>query len=622
MHTTKHAFGVGLAALAALLFAGCAHGPESGEETEAMQPSKYTWVALHPKEVEEQLKQLAVFELRFDASSLTAGEKSLLHRVPAMARHIDAIYLEQSDEANESIFAQLKSQYERSPTPENRRLLEYFWINKGPWDAFKHETYMARVKPDGRDTVAGGSFPPGRNFYPEHFTAEDFNAWADTLSPAEAEAARSDFTVIRRDDQGTLVSVPYAEAYRRHTTPLAARMREAAGDVAGTTLARFLESRAGALEKTNDYEASEALWIGLNGPEDPSGGHIDITIGPYENYGDELMKRKAAFQLYVGVIQPEKTRQLRFYEKHIHKMDDHLWELYRRYVKEEREVAPGKTLRGGDVPVRWSKPGAKITLVAVDLAYSAGHANEGYQTLAYNLPNIAAWQAKYGTKKVMMMNMLDGKFVKILKPISEVVMHPEALGSVDQDLFSDNTVRHEVAHGIGPSGITVDGKPTTVRNRLQSYHSPFEEAKAEIVSLLFGYYLAKQGLIEDPDFTKKMAATYTASTFRTIRFGTASDHARGKIFEFNRLVQAGAIVARDGTFLVDHEKFPAAVEKLAMEILDLQMRGSRDDAKHLLETVGRAPAEITRALDAIAARGIPVDLRVKYTFGDNYGVME
>jgi len=622
MKVTKPAIGVGVAALAVLLVFGCKSAPENGEEEEAIQPLDHTWVARDPEKLEDELAKLAVFELRYDESSLTPAEKTLLERIPAIARHVDAIFLEQSYRYNREIFDHLKAQLAEDPTPANRRLLEYFWISKGPYDPIDRKPYMYELIAGGVDKVEFGPFYPGRNFYPRGLSAEDFEEWVGTLGPQEAEAARSDFTAIRRDEAGKLTSVAYAEAYRDQTAPLAALMREAANDVSGTTLARFLTSRADALETSNDYEESEALWLGLSGPDDPSGGHLDITIGPYENYGDELLKRKAAFQLYVGVIQPEKTKQLRFYEKHIHKMDDHLWELYRQYVKEEREVAPGKKLAGGDVPVRWSKPGAKITLVAVDLAYSAGYANEGYQTLAYNLPNISAWQAKYGTKKVMMMNMLDGKFVKILKPISEVVMHPEALGSVDQDLFSDNTVRHEVAHGIGPSGITVGGKQTTVRNRLQSYHSPFEEAKAEIVSLLFGFHLAEQGLIKDPEFTRKMAATYTASTFRTVRFGVASDHARGKIFEFNRLVQNGAIFVKDGAFRVDYEKFPAAVEKLAMEILDLQMRGTQEEAKHLLETVGQAPDEMTRALEAIAAKGIPVDLRVKYAFGDNYGVME
>ncbi|MBN2491068.1 MAG: hypothetical protein JXQ29_09480 [Planctomycetes bacterium] len=607
--------------LGVLAGAQCRSGTAGSPEGEDAVKHEYTFVAIDPERIAAQLAKMAPFELRFDAASLTRGEQALLEKIPEIGRWIDALWLEQSYAGNTEIFAALKRQYAEDPTPANRQLLEYYWINKGPYDVFELRPFLLKVRrADGVKELLG-PFAPGRNFYPAGLTAEAFHAWAQTLEPAAAAAARSDFTVIRRAADGKLHSVPYAEAYREKTAPLAAAMRRAAAEVKNTRLADFLGARAEALEKTNDYEASEGLWIALNAPGDLSGGHLDITIGPYENYGDELMKRKAAFQLYVGVLRASKTKQLAFYEKHIHAMDDHLWSLYERYVTEGREVAPGKKLATTPVPERWTKPGAGATLIAVDLAYSAGFGNEGYQSLAYNLPNIAEWQAKFGSKKVMMMNLLDGKFLHILKPIASVVMDPAELANVDQELFSDNTVRHELAHGIGPSGIVVDGRPTTVRERHQTYYSPFEEAKAEIVSLLFGHWLAQQGLIEDPEFPRRMAATYVASAFRTVRFGTASDHARGKVFELNRLVDNGAIRVKNGKFRVDPERFGPAVEKLAMEILDVQVRGTMADAKALLEAHENAPEALTAALEAVNGQGIPVDLRVRYTFGDNYSVI-
>lgn len=591
------------------------------EEGSTVPEQNVTWVATDSAAVKAQLAKMAPFELTFDSSALTGAEKELLARIPEIGRAVDRIWLTQSHPQGNRIFAELKRQYERNQALGNQRLLEYFWICKGPYDPFELKPYVEWRATDG----SKGKFPPfypGRNFYPLGLTAEEFNTWADSLPPAAAALARSDFTAIRRDSKGSLTAEPYSKAYAEEIKPLAAAMRKAAADVDGTMLGDFLLARADAIQKTNDFEQSEALWIGLNGPDDKTGGHIDITIGPYENYGDELMKRKAAFQLYAGVLRPSKTKALAFYEREIHKMDDRLWDLFQQYVAEDREVAPGKKLGGGMKPERWKKPGAKVTLVAVDLVYSAGYANEGYQTLAYNLPNISAWQAKYGSKKVMMMNMLDGKFINILKPIAAVVMHPDEKANVDQELFSDNTVRHEVSHGIGPSGIYVGGKLTEVRERHQKYYSPFEEAKAEIVSLLFGFHLAEMGVVKDPEFTAKMAATYTASTFRTVRFGVASDHARGKVFEFNRLIQNGGIVVEDGKFRVDLPRFRVAVEKLAMEIMDLQCRGTMEDAKSLLEKMGQPTADLDNALQAIAEHGIPVDLRVKYVMGDNWGVIK
>lgn len=586
-----------------------------GEPEENRVPSD-RYVANDPANIAKKLGSLTPFTLEFDYNVLSEGERALLDDMVEAGRLIDEIYLHQSYAKSIDMFAGLKRQYEADRSEANRQLLEWFWICKGPYDGSTEnwESWMG-----GKGAVPE-PMPKGRNFYPAGLTTEAFTAWVKSLRPDEAEAAKSDFTMIRRED-GDLKAVPYSDALAKWTKPLAATLERAASRVKGTSLGDFLSARAKAIAETNDYEDSDALWIAMNGLADDRAGNIDITVGPYENYADELMKRKAAFQLYVGVLRPSKTKQLRFYGEHIHKMDDRLWSLYQLYCRERREVAPGKRLGGGDAPVRWGKPGEKVTLVAIDLAYSAGYANEQTQTLAFNLPNVAAWQEKYGTKKVMMMNMLDGKFIHILRPIADLVMAEGDRADVAQELFTDNTVRHEVAHGIGPSGITVGGKKTTVRERQQKYYSAFEEAKAEIVSLLFGYYLQDQGLL-DAAFTRKMATTYTASTFRTVRFGPTSDHAKGKVFEFNRLVQNGGIKVDDNTFSVDHTAFRVAVEKLAMEIIDIQMNAEARAAKALLETVGKASASMTAALETIDGAGIPRDLRVRYTFGENYSVVD
>jgi HSP20 family molecular chaperone IbpA len=228
--------------------------------------------------------------------------------------------------------------------------------------------------------------------------------------------------------------------------------------------------------------------------------------------------------------------------------------------------------------------------------------NEGKQTLAYNLPNVEAWTEKYGTKKVMLINIMEGKFNLILKPIGDLVLRQQEQAYIDSGMFSDSTVRHEVSHGIGPATIKIKTDKgmitTTSREQLQQYFSAFEEAKAEIVSLLFGYHLIDNKVFSkdaafNENFAKRMATNYVVSAFRTIRFGVSSDHAKGKLFEFNRLTQNGAINFHNGRYDIDFEKFPKAVEKLAMEIIDLEMFGNTTKAKELLDTVGNAESDTT-----------------------------
>src|SRR5258707_33810 len=117
-------------------------------------------------------------------------------------------------------------------------------------------------------------------------TSAEFEAWVAALSEEEQEQAKSYFTVIRwKDDPGAKphsqpVAIPYGEEYKDDLTQVANLLKEAASLTDNSTLKNFLNLRADAF-LSNDYYASDLAWMELDAP-------IDITIGPYETYNDEL----------------------------------------------------------------------------------------------------------------------------------------------------------------------------------------------------------------------------------------------------------------------------------------------------------------------------------------------
>src|SRR5205085_6648371 len=122
------------------------------------------------------------------------------------------------------------------------------------------------------------------NLYPEDITKEEFNAWLQTLSAAEKENATGYFYIIRRDGNRKLKTEAYSEAYRAFLDPAAKLLREAAALTTNRTLRTFLDKRAAAFG-SNDYYGSDVAWMDLDAP-------IDLTIGPYETYIDELFGYK------------------------------------------------------------------------------------------------------------------------------------------------------------------------------------------------------------------------------------------------------------------------------------------------------------------------------------------
>src|SRR5205085_8196450 len=183
-----------------------------------------------------------------------------------------------------------------------------FMINVGPWSRLdKNEPFIQNVPAEK---------PPQAGFYPDDIKKDEFNAWVATLSPEEKAKATGFFYVIKRGTDGKLKSVPYSEEYKEFLEPAAKLLREAADLSTDPTLKNFLTARADAFQ-SNDYYASDVAWMDLDAP-------LDITIGPYETYNDELFGYKASYEAYVNLRDEKETAKLGFFGQHLQEIENNL----------------------------------------------------------------------------------------------------------------------------------------------------------------------------------------------------------------------------------------------------------------------------------------------------------
>jgi hypothetical protein len=447
--------------------------------------------------------------------------------------------------------------------------LHYFMINKGPWSQLdSSEPFIEGVPPR----------PAQANFYPGDITKEEFNTWLSTLSPAEKEKATGYFYVIRRDANGKLKTVPYSEEYREFLDPAAKLLREAAALTTNSTLQDFLNKRAAAFG-SNDYYDSDVAWMDLDAP-------IDVTIGPYETYEDELFGYKAAFAAYVTLRDDAESAKLAKFSKYLQEIEDHL------------PIDPN---------YRNPKLGAASPIRVVNEVFSAGEGNSGVQTAAFNLPNDERVVKEKGSKRIMLKNVQDAKFNKTLIPISRVVLDPAQQKNLAFEAFFTHILTHELMHGLGPHNITVNGEQTTVRKQLKELYSAIEEAKADITGLWAVQYLIDKGVV-DREMQRTLYTTNLASMFRSVRFGITEAHGRGVAMQFNYLSDEGAIRFNDktGTFSVDEAKIKDAVRKLTHELLTIEAEGSYDKAKSILEKYAVIRPQMKSAFDKLS--DVPVDI--------------
>ncbi len=518
-------------------------------------------------QLEKMTARFAPTEIRADISKLSPGDHKALGKLIEASRIFDQLFMEQLWSGNLALYEKLK----RDSTPLGKARLRYFWINKGPWsDIDDHTAFLLAAPPKKL---------PGANFYPDDMTREEFEHWEKTLPPAGREQAQSFFTVIRRDANHKLKSIPYSEEYKHDLAKAARLLEEAAGLTDNPSLKKFLLAR-GAAFLSNDYYQSDLAWMDLDAP-------IDITIGPYETYNDDLFGYKAAFEVYVNLRDDQETGKLKFFGQHLQEIENNL---------------------PIDSKFRNPKLGSQSPIRVVNEIFAAGDGNHGVQTAAYNLPNDERVITQKGAKRVMLKNVQEAKFHTTLEPISKRVLPPASLVDLSFDSFFTHILAHELAHGLGPHQITVNGRATTPRQELRELYSTIEEAKADVTGLFMLEYLYDHKLIEGGEpAIRKLYTTFLASTFRTLRFGLQDAHGKGMAIQVNYLSDKGAFVTRpDGKFEVDFGKIKAAVRDLDHDLLTTEATGDYARAKKMLDEQGQIRPDMQKALNALT--DIPVDI--------------
>ena len=525
-------------------------------------------------QLQKMTARFAPTDMNVDLAKLSAGDRKALIKLVEAARVIDDIFMTQYWSGDHALYAKLQ----QDSSPLGKARLHYFWINKGPWSSLDNDAAFLPGVPQHK--------LPGANFYPESMTREQFERWVATLPKKEQEQAKSFFTILRGDGKSGFKIIPYSEAYREKLQRAANLLNEAAVLTDNASLKRFLTTRASAF-RSNDYYESDVAWMDLDAP-------LDITIGPYETYNDELFGYKASYEAYINVRDDEESAKLGAFSHNLQQIEDNL-PLAAKY--------------------RNPKIGAQAPIRVVNEVISAGDGNHGVQTAAYNLPNDERVVAEKGSKRVMLKNVQQAKFDRTLIPISRRVLAADEQADVNFDLFFTHILAHELSHGLGPHQIVVNGKTTTPREELKELYSAIEEAKADATGLFALQYMLDHAqemglsgvLKPDANSERKLYTTYLASSFRSLRFGLGDAHGKGMAVQVNYLIDKGGFVARpDGTFAVDYAKIKDAVRDLTHDLLTLEAEGNYAAAKKMLDTMGVLRPDFQRVLAKL--NDIPVDI--------------
>ncbi|MEK0159308.1 Zn-dependent hydrolase [Pseudoalteromonas piscicida] len=557
----KHSMiSVAIALATGLTLTGCSEPSTSSEkpgaQTEQVQGNTKQSGYKLVNASQDRLDIYTPVTLETDLSHLNDNQKKMLALLIDASVIMDDLFWQQAFGEDKATFLSKIS---------DEKVRQFADINYGPWDRLNGD----QVFLSGFEEKALGA-----EFYPSDITK-------DELNNADVKDKTGLYSVIRRDENGKLYSIPYSSVYKSELDKAAELLRQASKLAQDKEFANYLNLRADALVN-NSYQASDFAWMDMkNNP-------IDVVIGPIETYEDQLFGYRAAFESYVLV-------------------KDLAWsERLAKFAAFLPELQTGLPV---DDKYKQEVPGSDADLNAYDVIYYAGHSNAGSKTIAINLPNDEEVQLQKGTRRLQLKNAMRAKFDKILVPIADQLIVPEQRKHITFDAFFANTMFHEVAHGLGIKN-TITGKGT-VRQSLQEHASALEEGKADILGLYMVEQLLKKGEITEGTL-EDYYITFMAGIFRSVRFGASSAHGKANMIRFNFFKEEGAFSKNtDGLYQVNMEKMGAAMEKLSNLILTLQGDGDYQKVDQLIATHGDIKAELQKDLDKLSKANIPVDVTFK-----------
>lgn len=505
-----------------------------------------------------------------DLGNLTAAETRALRDLIAAGRIMHTLYERQLHRQSATALSDLEALHRQSGrSAETQNLLDLYYLSKGPIATTLDNERLAFVPADGEQA--------GKNVYPYGLTRSQIDA-SIAASPAASKAILDVRSVVRRATAENIAAdlqrltefpeidalhrglrnrlqsprlsgfyaVPYALAYapelrkvRQHLNSAAYQLQDESPDFAA-----YLRNR-GRDFLSGDYESGDASWVS----GDFAG--LNIQIGSYETYNDNLLGVKAFYSASILARDEDKSRELQKAMAQLQAIEDSL--PYEHHK-----------------PVRSRIPVGVYNVIA-DFGQARG------ANTATILPNDADIARKYGRTILVRYNILtnDAIFANRKKRYDAVV-DAAYRDDLTKNGGFDRTLWHEVGHYLGVSK-TADGRD--LDNALADKANLFEELKSDLVSLFAAPALLEIGY-HDAEELRAQYADGIRRTLQTIRPREQQAYQTMQLMQFNFYMESGLLGADadSGLLTVDYDRYHEVVTDMLRQVLQIQYAGDYEQA--------------------------------------------
>ncbi|HYD14719.1 MAG TPA: hypothetical protein VEC11_17865 [Allosphingosinicella sp.] len=418
--------------------------------------------------------------------------------------------------------------------------------------------------------------PPGKNVYPADLTKAEMDAFlaahpdarAGLMNPlsvvrrADAASLSADLATLRanpvldilhpglranleqrarRPDRRQLYAVPYSVAYAREMLVAHGLLNEAAAllEPSDAELAGYLRNRARDL-LSDDYESGDAAWVTARFRR------LNVQVGAYETYDDELYGTRAFYSLSLLLVRAEETAAIRRGMQGLQAVEDAL--PYDRHKKVREDIPVG----------------------AYDVIADFGQSRGG--NTASILPNDALHARRYGRTILLRANIMRSpEIFSAGNAAWRAAVAPGHAADLTADSTFHRTLWHEVGHYLGVDR-TADGRDLDAA--LGANGNLLEEMKADLVSLFAGEELRRRGYFTEAG----LRSHYASGIFRTlqnVRPRREQPYQTMQLMQMNWFLENGVLRFDPASqrLSIDYGRYREAVTGLLREVLALQDRG-------------------------------------------------
>jgi dipeptidyl-peptidase-3 len=438
----------------------------------------------------------------------------------------------------------------------------------------QYESIMTNKTP-GEDFIARSAV----NFYERGLTFKEVDAWAKAgkeQSPLNSFVAKEHGRLLEKVWRAGGEGAPsgaYGTDLRAVIKYLEMAVPYAASEFQAETVRKLIRYlRTG---KVEDFRQFNIHWVKDDSKVDFIMGFIEVYLDPRGQKGE--------WEASVFFTDPEQTRLMQNLAKSAQYFED---------------KAPWKD--------EYKKKIDQIPIAnVIDVAVETGGTGP-VSPIGINLPNEQAIRQQYGSKSVLLHNIVEaadkasGKdLVREFACDPKEVEMTEKYGSLADNL---HTAMHEViGHGSGKVSEKLKGKDPA--DFLPGYYSTLEEARADLVALWNAWdpRLVDAGIAKDQEEARRIGETMYQQQIRVTltqlrRIGKndylSEDHMKNRALIGHYVIENSKgvkVEVRDGKtyyHIVDYEATRQAMGQLLAEIMRIKAEGDLSAAKALVDRYG------------------------------------